>query len=68
MKTTIQVEGMTCEHCKASVEGALDALAGVQNVAVALDAGTVGVTYNENKVTTAQMHDAIEEQGYDIKA
>lgn len=34
MEQTIKVEGMTCNHCKSSVEGALNQLDGVNNAAV----------------------------------
>lgn len=63
---TLDVKGMTCGHCKASVEGALKALDGVQSVEVNLDSGKVDVTYDEAKVTIKQMQEAVEEQGYDV--
>lgn len=65
---TLNVEGMTCGHCKAAVEGALNELDGVSNVKVDLDTGKVDVNYDESKVTTAAMNEAIEEQGYDVVA
>jgi copper chaperone len=64
--TTLDVRGMTCGHCKMSVEGALDSLEGVSTVEVDLATGKVNVTYDESKVTLAQMQEAVEEQGYDV--
>ncbi|MGP4041015.1 copper chaperone CopZ [Gracilibacillus sp. D59] len=65
-QTTLKVQGMTCGHCKASVEGALKELAGVSNAEVNLEEGTVNVSYNEADVTIEAMEEAVEEQGYDI--
>lgn len=45
MEQTLNVQGMTCGHCKMSVENALNNLEGVQTAEVNLDAGNVAVTY-----------------------
>ncbi|UOQ47002.1 copper chaperone CopZ [Gracilibacillus caseinilyticus] len=66
-QTTLQVQGMTCGHCKASVEGALKELKGITTTEVHLDKGTVDVSYEENQVSVDDMKEAIEEQGYDIQ-
>lgn len=63
---TLDVEGMTCGHCKAAVEGALKELDGVSSVAVNLDTGKVDVKYDEAKVTVDAMREAVEDQGYDV--
>ncbi|GGA78417.1 copper chaperone CopZ [Ornithinibacillus halotolerans] len=64
--TTLDVRGMTCGHCKMSVEGALNELEGVTTVEVELATGKVNVTYDEAKVTVAQLQEAVEDQGYDV--
>lgn len=64
---TIQVEGMSCEHCKNAVSGALSNLDGVSQADVNLEAGTVEVNYDDAKVDDAAMTEAIEDQGYDVK-
>ncbi|MDT3960418.1 copper chaperone CopZ [Staphylococcus kloosii] len=64
---TIQVEGMSCEHCKSAVSGALINLEGVSQADVNLEAGTVDVNYDEAKVDDVAMTEAIEDQGYDVK-
>lgn len=68
MEKTLKVQGMTCGHCKMSVEGALKKLDGVSAAEVDLEAGTVDVTFDEAKVTVDAMKEAIEEQGYDVEA
>jgi len=65
---TLDVTGMSCGHCKASVEGSLNALDGVSNVEVDLDNGKVKVTYDEDKVQQIKLREAIEDQGYDVGA
>lgn len=67
-KKTLKVEGMTCGHCKAAVTNALTELDGVKNVVVHLETGNVDVEVDSSKVTDAAMREAIEDQGYDVKA
>lgn len=63
---TLDVKGMSCGHCKMSVEGALNGLDGVSAANVDLDAGKVEVTYDETKVSLENMKEAVEDQGYDV--
>ncbi|AMX84305.1 copper chaperone CopZ [Geobacillus stearothermophilus] len=67
MTITLQVQGMTCGHCKAAVTNALQALDGVSRVEVHLQEGTVDVEYDETKVSVEKLKEAIEEQGYNVK-
>lgn len=66
MEKTLNVQGMSCGHCKSAVEGALNELDGVSAAEVNLDAGNVDVTYDESKVNVDAMKEAIEEQGYEL--
>ncbi|MCG1010563.1 copper chaperone CopZ [Salinicoccus sp. ID82-1] len=63
---TIKVEGMTCGHCKSSVEGALNKLDGVDSAVVSLEDNQVAVQYDESKVSSSELNEAIEDQGYDV--
>ncbi|HJB78436.1 MAG TPA: copper chaperone CopZ [Candidatus Nosocomiicoccus stercorigallinarum] len=65
MESIIKVEGMTCGHCKQSVETALNNLDGVQSATVDLENGDVTVTH-EDSVTKETMSEAIEDQGFDV--
>ncbi|MED5078184.1 copper chaperone CopZ [Geobacillus stearothermophilus] len=67
MTITLQVQGMTCGHCKAVVTNALQTLDGVSRVEVHLQEGTVDVEYDETKVSVEKLKEAIEEQGYNVK-
>ena len=66
MEIVINVEGMTCNHCKMAVEGAVKKLSGVIEAKVNLADKNVTVTFNEGEVTFDQMKAAIEDQGYDV--
>ena len=66
-QTTLKIEGMTCDHCKKAVDGALRNLHGVQEVKVDVAKGIADVTYNNSEVTADSMKEAVEEQGYDVK-
>ncbi len=63
----LKVEGMSCMHCENAVKKAVGGLAGVESVAVDLKGKTVTVEYDESKVTLAEIKNAIEDQGYDVK-
>jgi copper chaperone len=66
VEVTISVEGMSCGHCKATVEGALTKLDGVTSAEVNLAAKNVTVQFDQGKVTEATLKDEIEEAGYDV--
>lgn len=61
---TLKVEGMSCQHCVNSIEGALKEI-GAQGE-VKLESNTVDVSYDENRITMEAIKEAIEEQGYDV--
>jgi copper chaperone len=65
---TLRVPDMHCGHCKAAVEGELSKLSGVERASADLENGTVEVSYDEGKVSTEQLKDAIEEAGYTVAA
>ncbi|RWZ54920.1 copper chaperone [Halobacillus fulvus] len=65
MQLTLEVNGMTCDHCEKAVKGALKELEGVHGVEVDIDSGKVDVTYDEAYVTKSLMKETIEAQGYE---
>lgn len=64
IKTVLQVEGMSCQHCVNSIEGALREIGVVGKVD--LTNNVVEVSFDENQVTIEAVKEAIEEQGYDV--
>ena len=63
MEKILNVEGMMCMHCKASVEKVLSAVLGVTAVAVDLDAKTATVTC-EASVLDEDLIAAVEKKGF----
>ena len=64
MQTEYVVEGMTCGHCVAAVDGELRRIAGVASVAVDLAAGTATVSgdgFDDDDVRAA-----VDEAGYRV--
>ena len=64
--TTINVKGMTCSGCVASVERVLHALDGVGKVDVSLERGEATVEFDATRVKLEDLHAAIEDAGYDV--
>lgn len=65
---TISVPEIHCDHCKHSIEGALQPLPGVGSARVDIDARTVTVEIDEAHADRARIVAAIEDQGYDVPA
>lgn len=63
-KTTLKVQGMTCNHCVMRVAKALKAVAGVQDAQVDLQKAEAVVTYDEAKVSPDKLSSAVAEAGY----
>jgi copper chaperone len=55
-----------CDHCKASLEGAVGSLAGVDQVEVSIPDATLDVTYEDGAVSLDVIKKAVEEQGYAV--
>ncbi|MGO0059706.1 copper chaperone CopZ [Brevibacillus fluminis] len=62
---TLQVEGMSCNHCVNAVEGTLKNIGASGKVDLA--SKTVDVSFDESKVSLEAIKEAIEDQGYDVK-
>ena len=65
--TTLPVKGMTCGGCVNSVTKALKGVEGVHDVEVSLEKHQATVTFDEAKVSTDQLKEAVEDAGYDVE-
>jgi copper chaperone len=62
---SIQVKGMSCQHCVMAVTKALGAVDGIENVSVDLASGTA--TFDEVKpVDASVVAAAVKKAGYEI--
>lgn len=68
MKETLNVAGMSCNHCVKAIETSIGELDGVSTVSVNLDQGDVTVEFEAAKTSLAQIKETIEDQGYDVNA
>ena len=63
--TTLSVPAIHCDHCKSSIEGALNGLEGVSSAAVDIEAKTVTVSFDDG-VGLDAIKETIEDQGFDV--
>jgi copper ion binding protein len=63
-KTTIPVEGMSCNACVASIKKELKSLDDLKNVEVSLEHRNATVYYEEGTITARQIQEAINGIGY----
>lgn len=63
----LNVEGMSCSHCEASVKKAVGGLSGVDSVEVDLKGKRVTVKHDPEKTSLSAIAEAIEDQGYEVK-
>ncbi|MTV48926.1 copper chaperone CopZ [Heliobacillus mobilis] len=63
---TLKVEGMSCGHCKAAVEKALNNLTGVSKAEVNLAAKEVAISFDGTQTSVDVIKEAIEDAGYDV--
>ncbi len=63
--TTYQVKGMTCGHCVSAVTSEVSAIAGVSDVQVDLETGTVTVTADQ-PLSEDTVREAVDEAGYEL--
>lgn len=63
---TLNVEGMSCGHCVAAIEGSLKKELGI-TAKVDLASKTVSLEFDDNQVSLEKIKEVIEDQGYDVK-
>ncbi len=67
MKTsTLNVEGMSCDHCVTAIKKTVGAIQGVEDVDINLKEGTVSVQHGDG-VNVEQLKEAIQGAGYDVE-
>lgn len=64
-ETTLSVPETHCDHCKMSIEGAVNALDGVASAEVNVEKATVSVGFDA-PASIEGIIGAIEEQGYEV--
>ena len=65
-KEVVQVEGMSCNHCKMAVENAAKQLPGMLLAEVDLAAKTLQVEYDDEKISREKIRQTVEEVGFEV--
>ena len=66
-QATINISGMHCENCVASIEKGIKELDGIDSVAVSLTDSTAMVMFDPAKVDVEKIGKAIEGRGFTVK-
>jgi copper ion binding protein len=66
-KATLQITGMTCDHCAKTVSEALKSVSGVSKAKVNLKKNEAEVTYDPSKVSEEKLRVTVVEAGYGVK-
>ncbi|HEY6162504.1 MAG TPA: heavy-metal-associated domain-containing protein [Bacteroidia bacterium] len=67
-KLVLEIEGMTCAHCKNTVTKALRGVKGVMRAEVDLSHGTAMLDYDDEQTTYERIVDAVNSTGvYRVK-
>ena len=64
---TLNVEGMSCQHCVSAIKSSLTQLNGVLDVIVDLEAKRVAVEYDAERLDLNTIKGTIEDTGYTIR-
>jgi Cu+-exporting ATPase len=66
-EATVNIGGMHCANCVASVEKGIKELDGIQTVVVSLEDSTAKVSFDPAKVDLVKINAAVEGRGYSVK-
>jgi copper chaperone len=64
---TLNVQGMSCNHCVNAIEKNVGGLDGVKKVNVSLADAKVEVEFDNAVVSLDEIKETIDDQGYDVK-
>jgi copper chaperone len=62
---TINIDGMSCQHCVMRAKKAIEGLAGISGLSV--EVGSATVKFDETKIQQADIENAVIKAGYKIK-
>jgi copper chaperone len=65
-KKTLNVSGMSCEHCVKAVTNALSAINGVKDITVSLKDGIASFSHDPARAPLDVIKAAITEEGYEV--
>ena len=67
VETTINIGGLHCENCVASVTKGINSLDGIEDVVVTLSDSTAVVNFDASQLELAEIEKVIVKRGYSVK-
>ena len=67
-KIILSISGMTCSHCEKRIVSAVGKLNGVLSATASFPRNQAEVTYDDGKVSEKEIRNAIENEGYSLRA
>jgi copper chaperone len=65
---TLNVPGISCEHCERTITNTLQPVAGVRNIRVDIPARQVHVDYDGARVDIEKMKELLNEEDYPVES
>ena len=67
VEMNLKVEGMTCDHCEASIATGVNLLSGIDSISANHEDSTAFVRFDSNKTNLKEITEAIAQRGYVVK-
>lgn len=67
VEMNLKVEGMTCDHCEASIVTGVNLLAGIDSISANHEDSTAFVRFDSNKTNLKEISEAIAQRGFVVK-
>jgi copper chaperone CopZ len=67
VEANLKIEGMTCDHCEASIQKGVAALAGIDSISANHEDSTGFVRFDSTKTNLKEISEAIVQRGYKVK-
>lgn len=67
VEANLKIEGMTCDHCEASIQKGVEALAGIDSISANHEDSTAYVRFDSTKTNLEEISVAITQRGYKVK-
>ena len=65
-ETTLSVPDVSCEHCVKTINGALGAVTGVEQVSTDIPSKTVHLKYDASQVSMEKIEEILDDAGYTV--
>jgi len=66
VETTLSVPDVSCEHCVKTINGALGAVDGVEQVSTDIPSKTVHLKYDASQVSMDKIEEILDDAGYTV--